>query len=142
MSKDTKAYTRKTLHLALALFFCLGFIPSGADAKVTCDGMRCNHDKASAFQHARIETSGNVSHGCCSGLPEDPCNLDTKDKKEPPTWMISCCRIEASRSPYFALAEIDTTDQDRFIKGSGQGFGSTNIIRLTPIYLQTLSLRC
>jgi hypothetical protein len=142
MSKDIKAYTRKTLHLVLALVFCLGFIPSGADARVTCDGMRCNHDKAAALQHTRMSTSSKVSHGCCSGLPEDPCNLDTKDKKNPLNWVINCCRIETSRSPYFASAEIDTTDQDQVIKGSGQGFGSPNSIRLTPIYLQILSLRC
>lgn len=142
MSTDINAYTRKTLHLALALLFCLGFYPGGADAEITCDGMRCNHENAAALKHTRMGASSKVSHGCCSGLPEDPCNLDTKDRKDPINWLINCCRIETSRSPYFAVAGIDTSGQDRFIKGSRQGFGSPNNSRLTPIYLQTLSLRC
>lgn len=145
MRKNLNTYyllTRKTLHVTLALLFCLGFMPSGADAKVTCDEMRCNHGEPQALQHSQLGASNKSPHGCCSGSPEDPCNLDTKDKKDPRNWAVECCRIQSSRSPYYAFAGIDTSAQDRIIKGLGLGFQFSNRTELTSIYLQTLSLRC
>lgn len=145
MNKNAYTYyllTRKALHVTLAVFFFLCLLPAGANAQAPCSGMRCHHDDMLGMQHSEMESLQNALHGCCSGGPADPCNLERVKRIDLPDCALGSCRRDNHRSLHNLFIGIDTSPQDPIINGFVQRPPSRTKIRLTPIYLQTLSLRC
>ncbi len=144
MSKNPNTYyplARKALHVILAAFFFLCLLPAGANAQAPCNGMRCHHDDMLGVQHSEMESLQNALHGCCSGGPADPCNLEPINRIDLPDCALGCCRGDHHRSLHKAFIALDTFSQNQLIQGFAQDHLSGGKTGLTPIYLQTLSLR-
>ncbi len=145
MSKNPNTYyplARKALHVTLAVFFFLCLLPAGANAQAPCNGMRCQHDDMLGMQHSEMESLQNALHGCCSGGPADPCNLERVKRIDLPDCALGSGRGDNQRSLHNLFIGIDTSTQDPIINGFVQRHPSRTKTGLTPIYLQTLSLRC
>jgi hypothetical protein len=145
MSKNPNTYyplARKALHVTLAVFFFLCLLPAGANAQAPCSGMRCHHDDMLGMQHYEMESLQNALHGCCSGGPADPCNLETVKRIDLPDYALGSCRGDNHRSLHNLFIGIDSSTQDQITYGFVQRHPSRTKTGLTPIYLQTFSLRC
>jgi hypothetical protein len=119
----------------------LCLLPTGADAQAPCTGMRCHHDEAMSLQHSEMESLQNTLHGCCSGGPADPCNLEPVNRIDLPDCALGCCREDHQRSLHKAFIEFDTFSQNQLIQSFAQNHLSVGKTGLIPIYLQILSLR-
>ena len=137
----SSSLARKTLHVVLAVLFFLCLLPAGANAKAPCNGMRCHHDDMLSMTHAEMELLQNALHGCCSAETADPCNIEPVNRIDLPDCALGCWRGDHQRSLHKAFIELDTFSQNQLIQGFTQDhlFGGKAV--LTPIYLQTLSLR-
>jgi hypothetical protein len=144
MRKNSNTYyllSRKALHVTLAVLFVLYLLPAGANAKAPCTGMRCHHDGMVGRHHSEMKSLQNTLHGCCSGGPADPCDLKPVNRIELPDCALGCCRGDHHRSLHKAFTELDTFSQNQLIQGFAKDHLSGGKSGLTPIYLQTLSLR-
>jgi hypothetical protein len=144
MSKNPNTYypfARKALHVILAMFFFLCLLPAGANAKDPCNGMRCHQSDMMGMQHSEMESLQNALHGCCSGGPADPCNLEPVKGIDLPDCALGSCRGDHHRSLHKAFIELDTFSQNQLIQSFAQDHLFGGKTGLTPIYLQTLSLR-
>jgi hypothetical protein len=144
MRKNPNTYyplARRALHAILAVFFFSCLLPAGANAQVPCTGMRCHHVGMVGMQHSEMESLQNAMHACCSGEPADPCNLEPVNRFDLPDIVLGSCRGDHHRSLYTASIELDTFSQNQLI----QGFAKEDLFGgktgLTPIYIQTRSLR-
>jgi len=144
MSTNPNIYcllARKALHVILAVFFFLCLLPAGANAQAPCTGMRCHHDDMLGMQQSEMESLRNALHGCCSGGPADPCNLEPVTRIDLPDCALGSCRGDHHQSLHKAFVELDTFSQYQLIQGFAQDHLFGGKTGLTPIYLQTLSLR-
>ena len=144
MRKNPETYSplsRKTLHVILTVFLVLYLLPVGVTAKATCNGMRCHQDVMVGMQHSKVESLQNALHGCCSGGPADPCNLEPVSRIDLPDCALGCWRSDHQRSLNKAFIELDTSSQNQRLPGFTNGHLIGGKTGLTPIYLQTLSLR-
>jgi hypothetical protein len=103
--------------------------------------MRCHRDGMAGMQHSEMESLQNTLHGCCTGGPLDPCNIEPVNRIELPDCTLGCCRGDHHRSLHKAFIESDTFSQNQLIQGFAQDHFTGGKSRLTHIYLQTLSLR-
>ena len=144
MRKNPNTYSslaRKALHVTLAVFFFLCLLPAGANAQAPCNGMRCHQSDMMGMQHSEMDSLRNALQGCCSGGPADPCNIEPVNRIDLPDCVLGCWRGDHQRSLHKAFIELDNFSQNQLIQGFIQGHLFGGKTGLTPIYLQTLSLR-
>jgi hypothetical protein len=145
MSKNPNTYyplARKALHVILAVFFFSCLLPAGANAQAPCTGMHCHHDGMLGMQPSEMESLQNALHGCCSGESADPCNLEPVNRIDLPESALGYCRGDHQQSLHKAFIALATFSQNQLIQGFAQDHLPGGKTGLTPIYLQTLSLRC
>jgi hypothetical protein len=135
--------TRKALHVALVLFFSLSFISVGAQAQIDCDKMSCSRGSMTSSHHMDMSLSRSAPPmGCCSGTLGSPCTFETSKKTAIPEYAVVPNRVNNTDPMHHTVTGVANYSSSQDLVGFDFGIQYPTKTRSSPIYMQTLSLRC
>ena len=135
---DIRSIMLKAVCTALVLILGGSLFADGVMGSEGC-GMKCCCQTGPAQMQSSAEKQMRSQVGCCSGVPLNPCDIQSAKPFELPEIILAACCDELSKTCGSAAILSDATD-----RGQNTGVNSISQIRdpkfnSPPIYLQNLS---
>ena len=133
---------RKALQVALVLFFSLSFISTGAQTQIDCDKISCSRDGMTGSHRMGMSLSKTAPMGCCSGTLGNPCTFETGKKTAIPEYAVAPNRVKDTDPMHHTVTGVANFSSIQDLDGFDPRIQYPTKTRSSPIYIQTLSLRC